>query len=269
MALSKYGVCDFARSCARTGCVKLRSRPLALVGDLGELAIGVDGVGVPDRLEHRDVGLGVGVREGLVEVDVALLGQLANGDRLVLALGEELHLAGELAVFVDLRARRDRAGDAEQFGERFDDLGRRHAHEPDLVALGQVVVDELERLFVDQGFDDLVDRLGDEFLHLEVVPALGDLQDRFADLLELLLVGAESIEHHLTEHAPDQGATVQQPAGVEFRDRRPPARTWRSPSYLGQRRPLAPIHARSARFCAVLAITRRRPTRTLVRRRRA
>ena len=35
-------------------------------------------------------------------------------------------------------------------------------------------------------------RLGDEFLHLEVVPALGDLQDRFADLLEFLVVGAEA-----------------------------------------------------------------------------
>ena len=99
-------------------------RPLVLVRDLRQLAIGVDGVGVTHGLEHRDVGLGVGVGERFIEVDVALLGEFADGDGLVLALGEELHLAGELAVLVDLRSRRDRAGDAEQFGERFDDLGR-------------------------------------------------------------------------------------------------------------------------------------------------
>ncbi len=79
-----------------------------------------------------------------------------------------------------------------------------------------MVVDQLERLFVDERLDDLVERLGDELLHLEVVPALSDLQDRLADLLEFLFVGAEAVEHHLTQHAPHQGASVQQAAGVEL-----------------------------------------------------
>jgi hypothetical protein len=89
---------------------------------------------VSDRLEHRHVGLGVGVGGGLDEVDVPPLRQLANGQSLVLALGEELHLAGELAVLVDGGLRRDGPGDAEELGEGFDDLRGRARDEVDLFA---------------------------------------------------------------------------------------------------------------------------------------
>jgi hypothetical protein len=46
------------------------------------------------------------------------------------------------------------------------------------------------------------------------------LQDRLADLVQFLVVGAEAHEENLAEDAPDQGATVQQPAGVELRTER-------------------------------------------------
>ena len=52
--------------------------------------------------------------------------------------------------------------------------------------------------------------------HLVAVPALGDLEDRLAHALEALLVGAEALEPELADAGADQGAAVQQSAGVEL-----------------------------------------------------
>jgi hypothetical protein len=190
------------------------------VGHFGQRPVGVDRVGVADGQEHGDVGFGVGVGVGLAQIDAPFLGQFTHGHGLVLALGEELHLAGELAVLVEGGARRDGPGDAQQFGEGLDDFAGRHAHEPHLVALGQMMVDEFEGLGVDERFDDVVDRLGDEGAYLLAVPALGDLEHRFAYLGQFFVVGAEAHEEYLAKDPPHQRAAVQQAAGVEFGSQR-------------------------------------------------
>ena len=94
----------------------------------------------------------------------------------------------------------------EQLGERLDDLLGRHRDQVDLVVVGQVLVDELDRLVVDERLDDVVDRVGDERPDLVAVPAPGDLEHRLADLAQLVLVGAEAQEHHLADDGPARGS---------------------------------------------------------------
>src|SRR5207342_3295230 len=80
--------------------------PTSLGGDLAQVAVGVHGNGVADRLQHRDVADRVGVGVRLREVDALLRRDLADGLGLPLPRAVELELARVLAV-LDLRSGRD------------------------------------------------------------------------------------------------------------------------------------------------------------------
>jgi hypothetical protein len=146
---------------------------------------------------------------------VVRLGELADRDRLALALGVELDLPRVAAVLVDLGARRDRTVDAEHRGERLDDLLRRARDEPDAVSLGPVRSDQRLGLGVDEGLDHLGQRLFDDGTHFVSVPACRDLEHRLADLRHLLLVGAEPQEEQLPEHRSCDGAAIDESASAE------------------------------------------------------
>jgi hypothetical protein len=78
-----------------------------------------------DRLQHRQVGHGVGVGVAGPQVDAASRGLGTDGNGLVLAVAVEVQGAVVPAVGVDARPRRQDMGHAEILGQRLDDLDAR------------------------------------------------------------------------------------------------------------------------------------------------
>src|SRR3954469_22612085 len=62
---------------------ELEDRPAALAGDAAQLAVGIDDDGMPDGLEERQVGMAVRVRRAVIEVEPAMLRELAHAFGLV------------------------------------------------------------------------------------------------------------------------------------------------------------------------------------------
>ena len=88
----------------------------------GQLSVGIDGDGMADGLQHREVGRRVRVRVAGAQVDAALVGDLVHGDGLVRAVGVELGLAGVTPLLVERGAGGDEVLDAEVLTDRADDL---------------------------------------------------------------------------------------------------------------------------------------------------
>ena len=133
--------------------------PPALLGDLHQAVVGVQGTGPPDRLQEGQVLAAVGVPEGLVEVDLVLLGELRDGVGLALAPADgACQGAGVATVVVDLHLRADDVVDTEVVGGCLDlrPCGRGGDHHR--VVPAQVRVDERARV----GVDHLGDLLGED-----------------------------------------------------------------------------------------------------------
>ena len=186
--------------------------PPALAGDPSERPVAVDRDGPPHGLEHGQVGGRVGVRAARRQVDPGALRQLAHGGGLGLAVGVERHAAGVAALLVDLAARADGAVDAEQVGQREDDLLGRGRDQVDAVAGGPVQLHELERLGVHDRLNRLEHRLPHDLADLGPVPALGHGQHRLADPGQALLVGTEVEVDQLGDGGPGHEAAVDQAA---------------------------------------------------------
>ena len=83
----------------RPEAVEAQDLPALVARDPRQRRVRVDGDGMADRAQHRQVGLGVGVRPRRRQVDALALGQLADRLRLALAVGERAAgTAGVLAV---------------------------------------------------------------------------------------------------------------------------------------------------------------------------
>src|SRR5204862_7872415 len=106
----------------------LRGRP--------EVAVGIHGHRIADRVEHRKVGDGVRVRVRAFEVDVGELRDLADRVGLPRAVAVERELARIAAILTDVGARRDDTRDAEVLGARPIDLLRRAGYDVDGAPLG-------------------------------------------------------------------------------------------------------------------------------------
>jgi len=100
-----------------------------------------------------------------------LLAQFTDRHGFVLPLGEEQHVASELALFVDLSARRYRPVMPSNSAKGSTiSAGAMLTSQTRLLRRGGV--DELKGLVVDERFNDVVDGLSDEGPHFVVVPAL-------------------------------------------------------------------------------------------------
>ena len=163
---------------------------------------------MPDALEQRKVRRRIGVGERAIEVDLLGGGQRPHRGGLRRAICVELDLAGVAPGIVDLGTRRDRAVRTEVVGQRVNDLGRRRRYEEHPTAGTAMGADEVERLVVHDGLDDLVQRVLDERSQPGLVPAAGDAKGRLPDLGHATVVGPERPEHDLAERRPHG-----QPAG--------------------------------------------------------
>ena len=110
------------RSRSRTGLVNCMTSHSRSLRHLGQHPVGVDGHRVADRLEHRQVGVGVRVRGRLRQVEALRLGQRPHGLGLERAVGVELHLPRVAALLVHDGPGGDAAVDAEVLGQGLDDL---------------------------------------------------------------------------------------------------------------------------------------------------
>ena len=198
------GTAEAMRLRSRTGLRKSRDLPAAFVGFAAQVLVGVDGDRVADLEQHRQVGDGVriGVRPLQIEVDAG--GELADRERLLIAVRVELELARVLPVDAHLGARGDHAGDAEVPGERTHDLLRRGRHDVDATTLAPVQRDEVQRLLIHVRIDHVEDHILDETFDLGAVPSLGQLQHAFLQAVHLLLVRADQQVHQLRVRAAQQ-----------------------------------------------------------------
>ncbi len=99
--------------------------PSLLAGHSAELLVGVHGDGVTDGTQHRQVRFRVGVRIGGGEINALADGELADGNRLSLAVGEHAAGAARVDAVMDLGdARADRAVEGEHVGKHLGQLLR-------------------------------------------------------------------------------------------------------------------------------------------------
>jgi hypothetical protein len=166
---------------------------------------------VTDRLEHRQVGDRVAVGPAVGQVVAHLGGDLADGDGLVLAVGVEVDRAGVPPVDGDHPGGHHPVR-PEHLPDGADHLRAAAGHDDDLAARGPVLLDQVGRLGVDEGVDDLVQGLPDDVGHHGGIPAGGHRGDLAPQPLHLIGIGAGEGEDELGVGPLEDRPAVDQPA---------------------------------------------------------
>ena len=128
---------------------ELEHRPPALACNVPQLPVGIDGDRMPDGFEERQVGVAVGVRRALGEVEASLLGELAHAVALFSACSARSAWP-VYAPSLHLADRAERAVEAELVGDRLDDLLQRRRDDEDALAAFAMLLDEVQRLGIDE-----------------------------------------------------------------------------------------------------------------------
>jgi secretion/DNA translocation related CpaE-like protein len=174
----------------------------------------VDDVGVPDCLEHWDVGDRVGVRVAFGQVVAAFGGEGTQSVCLVRSVGVILDLTGVMAV-LDHHSRRDHMIGADHFANRPHHFFARGRNDDDIASGGFVLCDEFDCLVIDQRINDLVQRLVDDVTDLLHVPSGAHCGEVVPHSVHLVFVGASEGEHKLGVSASQDRSPIDQAALVK------------------------------------------------------
>ena len=154
--------------------------PALVAGHACQLLVRVDGHGMPDEAEHRQVGLRIAVGVAGGEVDLLALGQLADRLRLALAVVERAALAAGVDAVDDLGDAADRAVEGQDDRQQLRHLLRGRGADEDRPARVLMLVGQLEHARV-QARQDAGQHGRREPLQVAHMDALEQLPDALAD----------------------------------------------------------------------------------------
>ncbi len=177
----------------RHGSHEVPNLPTAGAGDGAKGTVRVHRDRMPNGLEHRDVGDGVGVGVAGRKVDAAALRLLVDRLRLCRRVAEELECPVVAPFLVNVRARGEHERDSQILGERTHDLDPGGGHQVQVTSRPTVILEQLEGLLVDERINDLMERFPHEPLHPGRLPSAGELQEGHSQVLHAFKVPAEQL----------------------------------------------------------------------------
>ena len=187
--------------------------PALLARHASELAVGVDRDRVPDRAQHRQVGLGVRVRPRRRQVDALALRQLPHRLRLPFPVGERPARPPRVLAVDDLRPRADRAVERQHDREQLRHLLRRRRADHDRPPRVLVAVGELEHPRV-QPREHAGQHVGREPLEVAHAHAGQQLPDPRSQRVGAGVGRAAQAEQDVLVRVAQQHAAVDEPGPV-------------------------------------------------------